>query len=102
MRKGTVAIVIAERPEAWRRVTHQERQDWYNTPGNGGMGDDGETILAPQDHYYPDVATLDMVTVTKGKVAARQGYHTIPNCVQVSNGTDTFYIRLSEIEAVIL
>lgn len=102
MRKGTVAIVIAERPEAWRRMTHQERQDWYNTPGNGGMGDDGETILSPQDHYYSDVATFDMVTVTNGKVTARQGYHTIPNCVEVSNGTDTFYIRLSEIEAVIL
>jgi hypothetical protein len=85
---------------AWRRLTHEERNAWYaefyrlcregkEVPFDSG----GESRLAPNDTYIR-LSTDTVLTVVRARVSAPEGYGSRKGCCQVFDPTSgqTLYV----------
>jgi hypothetical protein len=98
--KGDLVKPVRDCITAWRRLTPEERNTWYEKfhadcrEGKELPFDSaGEPRLAPQDTYF-SLSAEDVLTVVRARVAAPAGYGTIKDCCQVfcpSNG-ETLYV----------
>jgi hypothetical protein len=101
LRKGDLVKPLREGIYAWRRLTDEERQAWYDRfhedcrAGRDVPYDSaGESRLAPLDKGV--TLTGDTVlTVVRARVAAPDGYSTRPGCCQVFNPLtgETLYVH---------
>ncbi len=87
--KPTALLPRGADRRGWRRLTHDERQDWYEKfyedcrNGKDVWHDSaGESRLAPSDTAVPLVEGR-IYQVTRGRVRAPSGYGSVPGAVEI-------------------
>lgn len=100
-RKGDLVRPRLDKIEAWRRLTHAEREAWYNRLAEDcRLGHDvpwdsgGESKLAPNDAHFL-IPREVVLTVIRGSVRAPVGYGTSKGCCEVFNpmSGETLFVK---------
>ena len=98
MKKG-LTVVVRERADLWRSITAEERGAWYASPESTGMDCAGESKLPPMSSYRAD--TSGTFTVTRARVNAPRGWHSVPKCSEVADLDGVlWFVRRSDLHSL--